>query len=113
MFTHEKFEAYQLAVKFADLAIRLVDQIPSCHTSLRDQLKRAAFSVPLNIAEGTGKSGRADRKRYYSIARGSAMECAAICDIIGLIDKRLLPVTVEAKILLKSVVSILTSVCSK
>ena len=111
MFTHEKFEAYQLAIQFAEIALQLVDQLSAGHSSLKDQLKRAAFSVPLNIAEGTGKSGQADRKRFYSIARGSAMECAAICDIIGLVDKRLLPTAHNGKEKLESVVNILSTVC--
>ena len=113
MFTHEKFEAYQLAIQFTELALRLVDQLPSGHSTLRDQLRRAAFSIPLNIAEGTGKNSTADRKRFYAIARGSAMECAAICDIIGLIDKRLMAEVDGGKQMLKSVVSILSAICSK
>jgi four helix bundle protein len=113
MFTHENFEAYQLAIQFAGIALKIVDQLPAGHAALRDQLKRAAFSVPLNIAEGTGKNRAADRKRFYAIARGSAMECAAICDIIGLIDKRLLAETESGKQKLKSVVNILSAVCSK
>jgi four helix bundle protein len=36
----------------------------------------------LNIAEGNGKSAEADRRRYFEIARGSALECAAIQDIL-------------------------------
>ena len=47
MFTHEKFEAYQLSIKFTELALRLIDELPSGHSALREQL---------NIAEGTGKS---------------------------------------------------------
>ena len=112
MFTHEKFEAYQLAIQFAQTALELIDRIPSGHSSLKDQFRRAAFSVPLNIAEGTGKNRDADRKRFYAIARGSAMECAAICDIVGLIDQQLLQEVEEGKQKLKSVVNILSTVCS-
>ena len=113
MFTHEKFKAYQQAIKFAEMAIVIIDQIPASHSSLKDQLRRAAFSISLNIAEGTGKTGQADRKRFYSIARGSAMECAAICDIVNLADSRLGGITLEAKQLLQSIVNILTTVCAK
>lgn len=112
MFTHERFEAYQLAIQFTHLALQFLDEMPPGNASLRDQLRRAAFSISLNIAEGTGKNGRADRVRFYSIARGSAMECAAICDIIGLVETRLLPKTELAKAKLKSIVSILSTVCS-
>ncbi|MFN0248337.1 MAG: four helix bundle protein [Kofleriaceae bacterium] len=55
----------------------LLHRIPKGHADLVDQLRRAAQSIPQNIAEGAGKTGRADKARYYAIARGSAMECAA------------------------------------
>lgn len=111
MFTHEKFEAYQLAIEFATIALHLVDELPFGHSSLREQLRRAAFSVPLNIAEGTGKNCKTDRIRFYAIARGSAMECAAICDIIRLIDEGFTSRTELGKSKLKSIVSILSKVC--
>ena len=38
--------------------------------------------MPLNIAEGNAKAGAADRRRYFQIARGSALECAAIQDVL-------------------------------
>ena len=43
---------------------------------------RASQSIPLNIAEGNGKTAPADRRRYFEIARGSALECAAIQDVL-------------------------------
>ena len=43
---------------------------------------RASQSIPLNIAEGNGKTSDADRRRYFEIARGSALECAAIQDVL-------------------------------
>jgi four helix bundle protein len=36
----------------------------------------------LNIAEGAGRRSRAQKQHFYSIARGSAMECAAIIDVL-------------------------------
>ena len=83
MFAHNKFKAYQLAIEFLAVAESLVSRIPSGHAAMRDQLRRAALSVPLNIAEGTGKRTIRDRDRYYWIARGSAMECAALLDALA------------------------------
>ena len=45
------------------------------------------MSIPLNIAEGSGRvAGSADRTRFRGIARGSAMECGAILDVVRLLD---------------------------
>jgi four helix bundle protein len=47
-----------------------------------DQLGRASFSVPLHIAEGSGKFSKADRKNYFTTARASLFECVAVLDIL-------------------------------
>ena len=44
-------------------------------------MDRASTSTPLNIAEGNGKYSMRDRCRYFQIARGSALECAACLDV--------------------------------
>jgi four helix bundle protein len=48
-----------------------------------DQLGRASFCIPLNIAEGSGKFSRADRRNFFVIARASVFECIAILDILS------------------------------
>lgn len=45
---------------------------------LRDQLRRASISVVINIAEGSGKFSKADKKNFYIIARGSVCECVSL-----------------------------------
>ena len=49
---------------------------------VKDQLDRAATSIPLNIAEGNGKYAPKDRCRFFDIAHGSALECAAGLDTL-------------------------------
>lgn len=45
------------------------------------QIRRAALSVHLNIAEGASRKSNAERKRYYEIARGSVIEIDAALDV--------------------------------
>jgi four helix bundle protein len=82
MFGFQRLDVYRCAVQFLGLAARLGERAPRGYGSLGEQLRRAALSVPLNIAEGSGKSDR-DAQRFYAIARGSALECAAILDAFG------------------------------
>jgi four helix bundle protein len=58
----------------------MADRLPPRYAGMADQLRRAALSIPLNIAEGSGKNIGSDQHRFYAITRGSAMECAAIID---------------------------------
>ena len=67
---------YRASTQFLGLTSKLVARIPRGHRDLIDQLRRAALSVPLNNAEGSGKFSP-DAVRFYTIARGSALECAA------------------------------------
>ncbi len=48
---------------------------------LKDQLLRAASSICLNLAEGTGRPSPKERKRFYAIALGSLREVQAIVDL--------------------------------
>ena len=80
MFGFQCLDVYRCAILFLGHASALAQRVPRGHATLADQLRRAALSVPLNIAEGTGKGDR-DAARFYTIARGSALECAAILDV--------------------------------
>ena len=71
--SHENLQVYQLAIQFFASAIRLIDAFPKGNAPIADQLRRAALSVPLNIAEAAGKPSPADNARHFAIARGSAL----------------------------------------
>src|SRR3954447_19367969 len=69
-------------------------------------------SIPLNVAEGSGRSpGSADRARFRGIARGSAMECGAILDVVRLFEIAPEPEWHQAKALLVRVVEMLSKMC--
>ncbi|MCB0332181.1 MAG: four helix bundle protein [Bdellovibrionales bacterium] len=113
MFSHEKFQAYQLSICYWESVLTLLDKIPSGNSVLKDQLIRAASSISLNIAEGCGRLEERDRKRFFAIARGSAMECAAISDLLVRREPSLLDVTEQSKEDLLSIVKILSTVILK
>lgn len=61
--------------------------------NLVQQIRRAALSVHLNLAEGSSRKSLAERKRYYEIARGSVIEIDAAldaCEDFGYCSKDLL-----------------------
>ena len=65
------------------------------------------MSVPLNIAEGSGKFSR-DAVRFYTIARGSALECADVLDALEAMTVFSQADLNQARELLERVVSMLT-----
>src|SRR5215212_2967576 len=81
---YENLDVYRCAIEFLRLALRVASNLPRNESELRAQLKTAAMSVPLNIAEGTGKPSPADRAHAHAIARGSAMECGALIDVYAI-----------------------------
>jgi four helix bundle protein len=108
MLAHEKLDVYRCAIDFLALASRVLDGLPRGQAALADQLRRAAMSIPLNVAESAGCRSGAERSRYLCIARGSAMECSAILDVCRVLALTTEGNTQEGKALLVRLVSMLT-----
>ncbi len=112
MFGFQQLDVYQCAITFLGRSSVLAACVPRGQGELADQLRRAALSIPLNIAEGSGKGVLAAReaRRFYGIARGSALECAAIVDAMAALE--LLPPddAGNARDLLERIVSMLSRV---
>jgi four helix bundle protein len=72
---YEELRCYQLATALLKAAYRLAEQLPDCEKyNLASQLRRAALSTVLNIAEGYGRYHFPDRLRFLYYARGSLYE---------------------------------------
>jgi len=81
MFDFEKLEVYGKAKKLNNsissfVVNKKIDKVTY------DQLRRASFSILLNIAEGSGRFTKPDKRKFYIIARGSVFECVAIFDYL-------------------------------
>ena len=106
-FEHERLDVYRASIEYLGTADEVAAKLPRGRSYLADQLRRAATSIPLNIAEGSGKFSR-DAARFYTIARASALECAAILDALeamGVFDEAALR---RGRELLERIVSMLT-----
>ena len=108
---HERLDVYRCAIAFLVVAVRIGARLGRGQAELRDQLQRASTSIPLNIAEASGKSSAADRARYHAIARGSALECGAIVDVLAVLGAAKGADIEEAKTLLARIVAMLSTMC--
>ena len=82
-FEFQNWPVYQKALEFVEEVYRLCESLPrDSATGIRDQLRRAAQSIPLNIAEGSSRYGYKDKTNFLRVARGSVFECVAILDLV-------------------------------
>lgn len=66
---------WQKAHDFVLKLYRVTNSFPSHEIyGLRSQMRRAAVSIPANVAEGFVKQGKADKARFFNIAHGSLEE---------------------------------------
>ena len=108
---HEKLDVYKCSLELFALTRCVLPRLARGEREIRDQLRRAALSISLNIAEGTGKPTPADRARYHAIARGSAMECGALLDVCRLAGLVSAEEAGRRKALLVRIVAMLTKMC--
>jgi four helix bundle protein len=111
MLDYEKVDVYRCAIEHLAFVFESIPKLPRGFSALADQWRRAATSVPMNIAEAVGKPSHADRLNRFAIARGEAMECGAILDVV-----RLLAVVPPSKLqlaksLLVRIVEMLSKLC--
>lgn len=79
----EKREVWKKSVVFIRSVYLMCNTLPKREErNIIDQLHRAAVSIALNIAEGSGSESDIEFKRYLFISKKSQIECIAILKII-------------------------------
>ncbi|MFT6815819.1 MAG: four helix bundle protein [Sphingobacteriales bacterium] len=81
MFDFEKLTVYSKAKSYNNKISGFIEN-NNLSRIVQNQLSRASFSIMLNIAEGSGRFSKPDKRNFFVIARGSSFECVAIFDFL-------------------------------
>ncbi len=72
---HKKLDVWQAAMKSTTMVYKLTDKFPEEEKfGLVSQMRRAAISIPCNIAEGAARRGKREFRNFLSMAQGSLSE---------------------------------------
>jgi four helix bundle protein len=81
-FRFEKLEAWQLGIEFCNEVYEVTRVFPDDERyGLTSQLRKAATSIPANVAEGSGRTSDRDNLRFIDIAYGSLMEVVSHIEV--------------------------------
>ena len=86
MFDFERLNVYQLILELNTEVLKWLAARPKFDPYMKDQWRRATISIALNLAEGTGRISKGDKKHFFVIARSSVFECVAIIQTLKSID---------------------------
>ena len=79
---HQRLDLYGVSRKFVLECYKLTKYLPPDERfGMISQIRGAALSVHLNIAEGASRKSDVERKRFYEVSRGSIIEIDAALDI--------------------------------
>ena len=75
LLNHKKLNVYHKSLELVSEIYSLTQKFPTQEKfGLISQIRRAAFSIPSNIAEGASRKSLKERKRFYEISRSSLVE---------------------------------------
>ena len=84
---HQRLEVFTTSRSFVLECYKLSKKLPTEERfGMVSQIRRAALSVHLNVAEGCSRRSEAERRRFYEISRGSLIEIDAALDIAVALD---------------------------
>ena len=111
--SYRDLEVWQESIELSVAIYNLTQFFPKDELyGLNSQLRRAAVSIPSNIAEGYGRASRQDFRRFTAIARGSALEVQTQLTIaarLGLAEEKdMSPVLARAERVGKMLWSLMT-----
>lgn len=106
LFDHDNLRVYQEAIAFVAW-LDTIEATVARNMVARDHLKRASTSIPVNIAEASGKRATGERRQFIDTAYGSSLECAACLDIIRILQGLSPEIVAEGKSQLSTLVSML------
>lgn len=82
-FAFENLGVYKSSLDLVDALDDAIERAKGRFPASRiDQLSRASLSIPLNIAEGSGRRAPSERRHFFGIARGSAFECVPVLTLM-------------------------------
>ena len=88
---YQRFRVWQLSHQLVLAIYRATTTWPKSERfELTSQTRRASYSIPMNIAEGSAKSGRREFRRYLDIALGSTSElsyCLLLARDLGYLNE--------------------------
>ena len=111
--THQNLAVYQKSLGVMAEVMRITRTARPGWSDLCNQVKRAATSVALNIAEGSAEYSPAEKARLYRIALRSAAECHAGCDVMVRVEVTTADMIAVAQAELNEIVAILVAMCKK
>src|SRR4051794_16343482 len=82
-FLFRNLDVYKESCAFIKEADVIASLLLPANSGLADQLRRAAASVPANIAEGYGRWHTKDKVQFYRFALGSVNECVGHLDVLA------------------------------
>jgi four helix bundle protein len=110
---HKQLDIYKVSRELTKECYRITTLLPDSEKfNLISQIRRAALSVKLNLAEGSSRKSKIERNRYYEISRGSVIEIDAALEVA--FDLKLLTEKelAEAGVLLNKCFAMLTKLIS-
>lgn len=82
-FIFERLEVYKKAVEFIGKVIDLAKRLPGeIRFSLGNELIKTSVSIANNLAEGSGRRSKKEKRQFYDIAQGSIFECVPMLTVL-------------------------------